>query len=95
MTWVDAVVHVIKYLPVVFLGAMEIAMLARAVCSWFQADGESGLYLFLVGITEPLIAPVAALFETFGWFEDSFLDVPFLVTMMIISLVETLLSFFA
>jgi uncharacterized protein YggT (Ycf19 family) len=73
---------------------MEIAMVARAICSWFMPDGENGFYLFLVGVTEPLIAPVASLFETMGWGENSMIDMPFIFTMIAISVIQTLLSAF-
>ena len=94
MNWTNALTHVIKSLPVIFLGAMEIAMAARAICSWFMPDGENGFYLFLVGVTEPLIAPVASLFETMGWGENSMIDMPFIFTMIAISVIQTLLSAF-
>jgi len=90
----DNVLYVIKALPVVFLLVIQFAMMLRAVCSWFLADTDGPFYNFLIGVTEPLIAPVAALFETFGWFENSLFDMPFLATMMIISIVESLLAAF-
>ncbi len=73
------------------LGVIELAMFLRAILSWF-ASPESRLLDFLYSVTEPAIAPVRALCEHFGWFEDLPIDIPFIITMLLLSLIETLIE---
>ena len=91
---VDYLVYILKAIPVAFLSAMELAMFLRAVFSWFMADGDNKFYNFLVGVTEPVITPVASVCERFGWVEESVMDMPFLITMVLISLLNALLTYF-
>ena len=49
---------------------------------------------FLALITEPVIMPLRLLFERMGWFEDSMIDVPFMLTFILLLIVETVLSVF-
>lgn len=75
-----------------FLSALEIAFLARAIMSWFTDESNKILY-FLIALTEPVIFPVRALCEKFGWFEGLPLDIPFILTYVIISMLGALLVF--
>ncbi|MCQ2427871.1 MAG: YggT family protein [Clostridia bacterium] len=90
---IDYVVYIVETLPIVFLVALQFAMMGRAIGSWFLQD-DSPLYNFLVEFTEPVIAPVAAVFEALGWFQDSVIDMPFLATMMIVAMLESALTLF-
>ena len=74
----------------VFLAAIELAMFARAILSWFFVE-ESRLGDFLYAVTEPAIIPVRLLFERFGWFVDSPIDVSFFVTFLLLSVVGAIL----
>ncbi|MBR6410999.1 MAG: YggT family protein [Clostridia bacterium] len=74
------------------LFALELAMLVRSVMSWFLADEENRFGHFLVVITEPVIVPVRLLFNKFNWFQDTPLDVPFLVTFVLLILLQSSLQ---
>ena len=74
------------------LFALELAMLVRSVMSWFLADEENRFGRFLVVITEPVVAPVRILFNKFNWFQDTPLDVPFLVAFVLIILIQSCLQ---
>ena len=74
----------------VFLFAVEIAMLLRAVLSWFPLEPNKFTNL-LYAITEPFIYPIRWLFHRMNWFQDSPLDVPFFVTFLIISVINLFL----
>lgn len=87
----NTVIYVLKSLVLVFLDVMQLAMLARAILSWFDR-GESRISAFLFFITEPFILPVRRLCERMHWFEYSMLDVPFFMTMLLFTALQTLLS---
>lgn len=75
----------------IFLGALEIAMFARAILSWFPIDEDNPLLGFLDSVTEPFIAPVRALLERFDLFQDFPLDIAFFITFIIISILAAVL----
>ena len=89
----DYIVYIIETAVLIFLSALEIAFLLRAILSWFMTEEDSKIALFLVAVTEPVIIPVRLLFEKFGWGEGIPIDLPFIVTYLIISLLEMLLTF--
>ena len=77
----------------IFLDLALLAMLARAILSWFAfAEWANKIGSFLYVLTEPLIWPVRTLFERFGWFRGVPLDIPFLVTALLLSLLSSVLS---
>ncbi len=72
----------------------EIGLFLRAILSWFDPMEESRLSSFLFLVTEPLIYPIRRLFEARHWAENSPIDVPFLITVLIIAVLRGLLVFF-
>ena len=85
------VVDIIKHVVVLSLSLVELAMLARAILSWFPIDGNKFIE-FLFAITEPFIYPIRALFVKLNWFQGLPIDVSFFVSFLLISTVVTLLS---
>ncbi len=71
--------------------AIEILMLGRAIVSWIPMDEDSPLENFLIAVTEPVIYPVRALCERFGWFEGLPVDMSFFLTFILLSVLSTLL----
>lgn len=69
----------------------SVALLVRAILSWFVREGDSPFSSLLILITEPLILPVRHLCDRFGWFQGVPMDVPFLLTALFVSLLTTLL----
>ncbi len=85
--------YVLIQFVTIFLDVISVAMLVRAVLSWFQmGDGQSPIGNFLFVVTEPFILPIRALFDRFGWFQNIPLDVPFFVTMLLLSMGSTMLT---
>ena len=76
---------------VLILTALQLAMLVRAIMSWFPGDSNK-FENFLYAITEPLILPVRKLFERLNWFQELPIDVSFFVTYLLLSLVLVLLA---
>ena len=83
-------VILIKNVVIVFLTAVQFAMLARAILSWFPMDGNR-LTDFLHSVTEPFIYPVRLLFNKMNWFAGMPIDISFLVTYLLLSIVLMLL----
>jgi uncharacterized protein YggT (Ycf19 family) len=76
---------------VLILSVFQLAMLIRAIMSWFPGDSNK-FEVFLYAITEPLILPVRKLFERLNWFQELPIDVSFFVTYLLLSIVLVLLA---
>ena len=66
---------------------LETAMFLRAILSWFIMDGNrftDVLYAF----TEPVILPIRLLFEKLGWENRFPIDIPFMVTFLLLSMIN-------
>ena len=71
----------------------QVALLLRAIFSWFDMTGESRIAAFLTMLTEPLIFPIRKLFEKFHWFETVPFDMAFLTTVILLALLDVLVTF--
>ncbi len=85
------VVYFFTRLLVLFLTVISVALLARVILSWFESEGASPISSLLVLITEPLILPVRRLCDRFGWFQGIPVDMPFLLTALLVGFLTTLL----
>lgn len=72
------------------LTVLEVCMLLRAVLSWFPLKDDNPLVLLVCMVTEPLLAPIRALFDHMGWFRNSPIDISFFAGVILLSLVSTL-----
>lgn len=54
-----------------FLTIMQIAIIARAILSWFDRGMRSPISQFLVQLTEPIIAPIRRVLPPMGMFDFS------------------------
>ena len=81
---------VIKSAVSIFLMAIQLAMLLRAVLSWFPLDNR--FVDFLHNVTEPFIYPIRRLFERFGWFQGLPIDISFMVSYILLSVIMMLLA---
>ena len=74
------------------LDVISLAMLGRAVLSWFPTEEPTRIGAFLYVVTEPFIMPVRGLCNRLGWFQGLPLDMPFLISMVILTLVSILIQ---
>ena len=72
--------------------ALEICMLLRAVLSWFPIRDDNPILTFVHAVTEPIVAPIRALFDRMGWFRNLPIDISFLVAYLLLSLIATALQ---
>ena len=90
----DTLIYFLKQTLLIVIDVLQFAMLARAILSWFDQTGESRISGFLYYLTEPVIAPIRALCTRMHWFEGFPLDIPFLITVLVLAVMQTLLSVF-
>lgn len=88
----DTVLYVIKQVILILLDIFDVAFLVRAILSWIDPMDEFTVSKILYAITEPLIIPIRRLCERLGLFQGMPLDMPFLLTLLLLVLVRSLLS---
>jgi uncharacterized protein YggT (Ycf19 family) len=79
-------------LTFMLISALDLAMFLRAIMSWIDPMGESGFRNFLVALTEPVILPFRVLCAKMHWFEGTPLDVPFLMTVLVLMILQSILT---
>lgn len=89
-----AFIYVVTKLVSVFLGAEQLLMMFRAVLSWLPVDEDSDISNFLFAMTEPVIYPVRMLFDRFEGLDEFPIDLSFIISFMLLSLVQILLPTF-
>lgn len=80
-----AALYVIVQFVLIFIDILSMAMFVRAILSWFTMGEQTRIGTFMYVVTEPVIMPIRALCNRFGWFQGIPLDMPFLITMVILS----------
>ncbi len=83
---VPVAVVFIKNIVIVFLTAVQFAMLIRAIMSWFPMNSNK-FTDFIYSVTEPFIYPIRMLFDKMNWFVGLPIDISFLVSYLLISLI--------
>ena len=78
-------VYVITQVAVLLIVLLELAMLGRSICSWLPLEEDNPIETFLIGITEPLIYPLRVLFDRLNWFVGMPIDMPAMVTFLILT----------
>ena len=85
------IVEIFKSTVSIILVALQLAMTARAILSWFPIEPNKFI-TFLNIVTEPIVYPVRKLFEKMNWFQGIPLDMSFMTTYMIISIIVLFLA---
>ena len=81
----DIFIFVIKNAAILLLSFVQIAMLIRAILSWFPIDNR--FVDFVCTMTEPFIYPIRRLFEKMGWFQGLPVDISFMVSYLLITVI--------
>ena len=87
----DTLLFLLKQTFVLLLDELSLALLLRAIFSWFDQTGESRFSGFLFLLTEPIILPIRRLCQKMHWFEGTPLDFPFLIAVLLITLIRSFL----
>ena len=80
---------------ILLIDTVQFIMLIRAILSWFPpADGRGGVIRnFVYTVSEFFVAPVRAFLDRFDWVRRTPIDISFLVTFLLLSFLQTILSF--
>ena len=70
------------------LNMVMLAMTARAILSLFVNPAENKLYAITYMISEPIIVPVRFLFYKLNLFQNTPLDISYLVTYLLLTLID-------
>jgi YggT family protein len=89
---VDLFIRIMATSVEALLFTLEICMLIRAVLSWLPIKDDNVFLLFVMMVTEPIVAPVRALFEKMGWFQNVPIDVSFFVAYLLLTVVSTVIG---
>lgn len=68
-------------------------MLIRAIFSWFPTENEGKIQRVIFLMTEPVIAPVRKILFRMGWFQGLPIDMSFMITYLLLTLLQLSLSF--
>lgn len=88
----DTAIWLFRSFVITLIDAIELLMFVRAILSWFDQTEEWRISSFLYLLTEPIILPVRRLCEKMHWFEGVPLDFPFLLTWILLSVIQVLVS---
>ena len=91
--FLDNLLFLAKAVIYTAIGALQMAMFARAILSWFPGVGGR-FEEFLYTITEPFIEPVRMLLDRFESIAGLPIDISFLVTFILLSLIQSMLGAF-
>lgn len=86
-------IYVLFYTLSVFVDVVLVAMLVRAIFSWFPPETEGPFQRMLFMITEPAIMPVRKIFARMGWFQGLPFDLSFMATSMLLCVISFALQF--
>ncbi len=86
----EEALYIISTIVQVVLTVLQLAMLLRAILSWFPIEPNK-FTDFLYGITEPVIYPFRALFNRLNWFQNFPIDISFTVAYLALFLIGILL----
>lgn len=84
----DLLMTLVKGTVAALITVLDVCMLLRAILSWILAEDNAFLG-FVTMVTEPIIIPFRALFDRFGWFQNSPLDVPFFAAFLVLQILGT------
>ena len=75
-------VPIVSFLVKYGIGVLILAMLVRAIESWFRLDERYAFIRFLARITDPFIAPVRRIVRPVGVIDLSFIVAWFLLVVL-------------
>ena len=86
--------NVLSRTIVLLIDTVQFIMLIRAILSWFSpADGRGGVIRnFTYTVSEFFVAPVRAFLDRFDWVRRTPIDISFLVTFLLLSVLSTFFS---
>ncbi|CDC60268.1 putative uncharacterized protein [Clostridium sp. CAG:448] len=72
-----------------FLDVLMALLFFRMLVSWLPVDEDNRLVQMLYVLTEPALIPMRSLFARMGWFQNTPIDMSFMVTVLILSVLRS------
>lgn len=88
----NEIAYIIIRVAVTMIWVLQAAMFVRAIMSWIPGLDENKFGDFLYALTEPFIVPVRALLDRIPFLQGFPLDMSFLVTYLLLSLLSMFLG---
>lgn len=88
----EEIAYIIIRLATIMIWVLQSAMFIRAIMSWIPGADENRFGDFLYAITEPFIVPVRAILDRIPLFRGFPLDMSFLFTYLLLSLLSMFLG---
>ena len=88
----DLFVSILAATVEALLYTLDVCMLIRAVLSFLPISDDNVFLLFVTMVTEPIVAPVRALFEKMDWFQNTPIEVSFFVAYLLLTAVSTVVG---
>jgi YggT family protein len=85
------IIYVLVNFVIIFIDIITLAMTIRAILSWF-VEGDGPFIRFLYVITEPAIMPIRKLLVKKNWLQGSPIDFSFMLTYIVLFVVQLLLG---
>lgn len=86
------ILYIIRNVASFALLVVQIAMMVRAVMSWFPSIADNVIGDVVYTMTEPFIIPVRSLMEKIDWVKNSPIDISFFVTFFILALIYDIIA---
>ena len=90
----EIALYLLRSTAITLVSVIELSMFLRAILSWFDQTGESRISMILYAVTEPVIFPVRKLCERMHWFEGVPIDIPFMLTWLLLMVIQLMLETF-
>ena len=87
----DILLFFLKRTALLLLWVLDIGLFLRAILSWIDPDMSFRFSAFLYTVTEPVIQPIRKLCYKMNCFQRTPIDVPFMITMLLVILAQMLL----
>lgn len=88
----DILLYLFGRIAMMLLWVLDIGLFLRAVLSWIDPDMSFRFSAFLYTVTEPVIQPIRKLCYKMNWFQRTPIDVPFMITVLLVILAQMLLE---
>jgi YggT family protein len=85
-------IPIVHWLVIYGIGFIILAMLVRAIASWFRFDERFAIIRFLAKITDPFISPIRRFMKPVGVMDLSFLVAWFMLSTLQVLLLQALPS---
>ena len=87
----SVIIFLFRSLAFWLLSAIQLMMMVRAIASWFFPPEDNAFQRFLAMTTEPFIIPVRVILDRFESIASLPIDISFLVTFILLSILQSLL----